>query len=78
MQLGTLLESLEAERRRNGTRFNTLVCRPQDLAAWRHVSPEALRLIFAEHGLRLQVDPASPWTSVSALWIEPATADAAA
>ena len=78
MPLGALLDSLEAERRRAGSRFNTIVCRPQHLDAWTHASRESLRLIFAEHGLRLQVDPGSPWAGIAALWIEPAPATATA
>lgn len=78
MPLGALLDSLAAESRREGSRFNTVVCRPQHLEAWPYASPESVRLMFAEHGLRLQVDPGSPWAGVAALWIEPAPATAAA
>ena len=78
MQLGAILEQIEAERRRDGARFNTVVCRPRHLAACGHVTQEALRLVFAEHGLRVHVDAASPWSGIAALWIEPAVATATA
>ena len=78
MTLGTLIEAVEAERRLRGSRYNTIVCRPEHLAAWDHLDAATLRLVFAEHGLRLQIDGASPWAQVSLLWIEPAVATAAA
>lgn len=78
MTLGELIETVEAERRLRGSRYNTIVCRPEHLAAWGHLGASALRLVFAEHGLRLQVDAASPWQQVSLLWIEPQVAAAAA
>ena len=78
MTLGELIEAIEAERRLRGSRYNTIVCRPGHLAAWQHVDPASLRLVFAEHGLRLHVDAASPWAQVSLLWIEPAAVATAA
>ena len=78
MTLGELIEAVEAERRLRGSRYNTIVCRPEHLAAWRHLDAASLRLVFAEHGLRLHVDAASPWAQVSLLWIEPAVTAAAA
>lgn len=78
MTLGELLQAVEGERRMRGARYNTIVCRPQHLECWDHADPRSLRLIFAEHGLRLQVDAASPWSQVSLLWIEPAVTPAAA
>lgn len=78
MTLGTLIEAVEVERRLRGSRYNTIVCRPEHLATWGHLDAESLRLVFAEHGLRLQVDGASPWSQVSLLWIEPAVATATA
>jgi hypothetical protein len=78
MTLGELIEAVEAERRLRGSRYNTIVCRPGHLAAWSHVDAASLRLVFAEHGLRLQVDAASPWSQVSLLWIEREVAAATA
>lgn len=78
MTLGELIETIVVERRLRGSRYNTIVCRPEHLAAWEHVDATSLRLVFAEHGLRLHVDGASPWSQVSLLWIEPAVAAAAA
>ena len=78
MTLGELIEAVEAERRLRGSRYNTIICRPEHLAAWRHLDGNTLRLMFAEHGLRLQVDSASPWSQVSLLWIEPSIATATA
>lgn len=78
MTLGKLIEAVETERRMRGARYNTVVCRPEHLATWGHVDARTLRLLFAEHGLRLQVDAASPWKQVTLLYIEPATVKAAA
>src|SRR5687767_2831847 len=78
MKLLAVLESIETERRRDGARFNTIVCRPQHLDTWAHATVETLRLVFAEHGLRLHVDAASPWAGIAALWIEPSPATATA
>ena len=78
MTLGELIEAVEAERRLRGSRYNTVVCRPDHLAAWSHLDASSLRLVFAEHGLKLQVDAASPWSQVSLLWIEPSVATATA
>lgn len=78
MTLGELIEAVETERRMRGARYNTVVCRPEHLEAWGQVDRATLRLVFAEHGLRLQVDAASPWRQVSLLYIEPAVAAAAA
>ena len=78
MTLGEMIGAIEAERRLRGSRYNTVVCRPEHLEAWAHVDAGTLRLLFAEHGLRLQVDAASPWSQVSLLWIEPMPTAAAA
>jgi hypothetical protein len=48
-----------------------VVCRPEHVDTWGQVDPATLRLLFAEHGLKLQIDGASPWSQVSLLWIEP-------
>lgn len=78
MTLGELIEAVEAERRLRGSRFNTIVCRPEHLEARGHLDPQTLRLVFAEHGLRLQVDGASPWSQLTLIWIEPTLAATAA
>jgi len=78
MTLGELIEAVEAERTLRGSRYNTIVCRPEHLAAWKHLDANTLRLLFAEHGLRLQVDSWSPWAQASLLWIEPSVVTAAA
>ena len=69
MTIGDLLVAVETERS-TGRRFNTIVCRPQHLERWTRLDPDALRCVFAEHDLRLHVDPASPWEQVSVLWID--------
>ena len=78
MTLAQLLDAVDAERRMRGARFNTIVCRPQHLEAWSHVGFPTLRLLFAEHGLRLQVDAGSPWNQAALLWIEPESVHTAA
>ena len=55
-------------------RFNTVVCKPEHVALLGDGRAETLRLIFAEHGLRLQIDAMSPWPSLTVLWIDPAPA----
>jgi hypothetical protein len=71
MTLGEMIEAIEAERRLRGSCYNTVVCRPEHVDTWGQVDPATLRLLFAEHGLKLQIDGASPWSQVSLLWIEP-------
>lgn len=78
MTLGEMIEAVEGERRLRGSRYNTVVCRPEHLAVWSHVDHSTLRLLFAEHGLRLQIDAASPWSQLTLLWIEPRPAAATA
>ena len=78
MKLLAVLESIETERRRDGARFITIVCRPQHLDSWAHVTLETVRLVFAEHGLRLPGVASSPWAGIAALWIEPTPATASA
>ena len=71
MTLGDLLQAVELERMERGARFNTVVCRPAHVDQWAaHATPEELRLLLAEHGLTLNVDPACPWDHMAFLWID--------
>ena len=71
MTLGDLLGAVEAERVARGARFNTVVCRPDHVDCWsQFATREELRLLFAEHGLALHVDPACPWDHMAFLWID--------
>ena len=72
--LADIVATAERLRVERGMRFNTVVCRPEHVAHLGDGSRETLRLIFAEHGLRLQVDAMSPWPSLTVLWIDPAPA----
>lgn len=76
MTVGEFVQMVE-DRRAQGVRYNTVVCRPRHLDAWDHVDADTLRLVLAEHGLRLQVDAFSPWSCLSVLWIDSAAAIAA-
>ena len=71
MTLGDLLQAVEVERTARGARFNTVVCRPDHVDQWAgFATREQVRLLFAEHGLKLQVDPACPWDHMAFLWID--------
>jgi hypothetical protein len=71
MTMGELLQAVEAERAERGARFNTVVCRPDHVDQFApYATREEMRLMFAEHGLTLNVDPACPWTHMAFLWIE--------
>lgn len=71
MTLGDLLQAVEVERRERGARFNTVVCRPDHVDQWStFATREQVRLLFAEHGLTLNVDPACPWDHMAFLWID--------
>lgn len=70
--LAELLATAHRLRAERGLRFNTVVCKPDHVADYGGGRAETLRLIFAEHGLRLQIDAASPWPSLTVLWIDPA------
>lgn len=71
MTLGDILQAVELERRERGARFNTVVCRPDHVDQWSSFATrEQVRLLFAEHGLTLNVDPACPWDHMAFLWID--------
>ncbi len=70
MRLTDLLQSLHRHRSSQGRRFNTVVCRPTHVERWMNGNYEQLRLVFAEHGIRLHIDAASPWPDMSFLWID--------
>ena len=70
MSLLDLLQTLHRYRSTQGRRFNTVVCRPTPVERWMNGNLEQLRLVFSEHGIRLQVDAGSPWPDMSFLWID--------
>ena len=72
--LADLLGTAHRLRAERGLRFNTVVCKPEHVALLADGRAETLRLIFAEHGLRLQIDAMSPWPSLTVLWIDPTPA----
>ena len=73
--LADLLATAHRLRSERGLRFNTVVCKPEHVSLLADGRGETLRMIFAEHGLRLQVDAMSPWPSLTVLWIDPAPAE---
>ena len=74
--LAELLATAHRLRAERGLRFNTVVCKPEHVATLGDGRAETLRLIFAEHGLKLSIDAASPWPSLTVLWIDPAPVEA--